>query len=393
MHWKDLKMTDYNIATLATELGATENDIDGGDDWLILTGTYSQACNIVLGYTYNAGIASSARANIFDTPNPTRTLTVTGLIENAMGSDSADGIIGNTSNNILYGDNTRTGAGGSDTLSGDEGLDTLYGGAGGDELSGMEDNDELYGDAGSDTLYGGSGVDFLEGGAGADTLSGGADDGDAISYENSDAGVNIVLRFGTTAIVSGGHATGDSVTGVNYVVGSAHNDKISESLTAGLQLASLFIGMAGSDRLAMGGANDFGIGGTGADTLLGQDGNDSLNGGVGRDFYFGGGGADRFIFASTAESAAGAARDIIEDFTRAQNDRINLREIDARPGGADNAFTFIGTAGFNGNKGQLRVVDSGANLIVQGDVNGDRVADFSILIRDEPSLRATDFIL
>ena len=42
--------------------------------------------------------------------------------------------------------------------------------------------------------------------------------------------------------------------------------------------------------------------------------------------------------------------------------------------------------------GQLNVVASDGNRVVQGDVDGDRVADFSIQATSGAALAATDFV-
>jgi hypothetical protein len=85
--------------------------------------------------------------------------------------------------------------------------------------------------------------------------------------------------------------------------------------------------------------------------------------------------------------------DVILDFHAAQDDIIDLSAIDARKGGGDNAFTFIGTAAFSGAKGQLRYQDPGDDLLVQGDTNGDGVADISLLLARLSPLGAGDFVL
>ena len=78
------------------------------------------------------------------------------------------------------------------------------------------------------------------------------------------------------------------------------------------------------------------------------------------------------------EIVRGANRDQIVDFNRAQRDRIDLSTIDADTDGTagNQKFTFIGTQAFNGVDGELRC----SGRIIQGDVNGDRVADFEIKV-------------
>ncbi len=393
----------YDIATQGSGPGVTLADDGTGSDWLILTGTYAQASNITLKYTVVDGTATSARGITYDFPNPSILLTVNGLIENVRGSDSRDDIIGNSVANILYGDQADSGVGGNDTIDGAEGDDTLYGGAGNDVLSGGEDVDRLYGRLGDDTLYGGSGVDWIYGDAGADSLSGGATVGDLINYYFSDAALIADIDTGFST-VSGGYADNDTVNGFTDVVGTAFGDRITD-VVKGFNGSNLnvFSGEGGADILTMGGGNDQAYGGGQNDTLRGEDGNDSLFGdpnndqlfgGRGRDVLEGGSGADAFVFVKMSDSTTLAAgRDILTDFSRAQSDKIDLRGIDARSGAGNQAFDFIGTARFTGDKGDLRVVKSGANLIVQGDVNGDKRADFAILVEDAGSLRAGDFLL
>jgi Ca2+-binding RTX toxin-like protein len=81
-------------------------------------------------------------------------------IENAIGGDGGDTVIGNTLKNRLLG------------VRGD---DILDGKKGNDRLEGSEGNDWLYGRLGHDLLRGGSGRDRLSGGDGHDRLIGGAD--------------------------------------------------------------------------------------------------------------------------------------------------------------------------------------------------------------------------
>ena len=82
------------------------------------------------------------------------------------------------------------------------------------------------------------------------------------------------------------------------------------------------------------------------------------------------------------------------DFTHAK-DKLDLSTIDAKSGTATNdAFSYIGSAAFSGTAGQLRAEHVGGNTVVQGDVNGDGVADFEIaLIGFTGTISASDFIL
>jgi serralysin len=130
----------------------------------------------------------------------------------------------------------------------------------------------------------------------------------------------------------------------------------------------------------------------GNDTLVGGYGNDVLHGGAGTDRLTGGSGYDTFVFRD-GDSGTGTARDTITDFTRGQ-DRIDLSGMDANlnTAGVDDAFNFIGSQAFTGVAGQLRVQAG----LVQGDTNGDGVADFEIAVKVgtlSVTLAASDFLL
>ena len=87
----------------------------------------------------------------------------------------------------------------------------------------------------------------------------------------------------------------------------------------------------------------------------------------------------------------GGARDVISDFSSAQGDKIDLSTLDASTLASGNqAFTFIGAGYFSFNVPGMVRFDGG---VVQGDVNGDGIADFEIALAGVTSLTAGDFIL
>ncbi|HET7714987.1 MAG TPA: hypothetical protein VFK86_05115, partial [Bauldia sp.] len=117
-----------------------------------------------------------------------------------------------------------------------------------------------------------------------------------------------------------------------------------------------------------------------------------LAGGLGADQLSGAGGADSFLFFSVKDSGKKAsARDTILDFT--PGDIIDLSAIDAKKGGSDNPFKFIGKDAFDGNKGELRFQKAKGDVVVSGDVNGDAKADFSILLDSLNKVAKGDFVL
>ncbi len=139
-------------------------------------------------------------------------------IENAIGGNGADEIIGNdVANNIQggFGNDEIEGAGGADIIFGNQGNDYIDGGDGGDSLigglgrdrilggdgadsiRGGGGNDVLKGQAGDDTIWGGSGNDVIYGGTGSDIMIGGAGADLFIFKENDivDSGVDTIRDF------------------------------------------------------------------------------------------------------------------------------------------------------------------------------------------------------
>ncbi len=175
--------------------------------------------------------------------------------------------------------------------------------------------------------------------------------------------------------------------GANRLAGGGGND-----ILAGAGGKDTLTGGNGNDVIGGGGGKDRLFGNAGADTLSGGGGNDTLAGGTGRDILTGGAGADHFVFTTLKQSAPGAQRDHIADFSKVA-DLIDVSGIDAKAGvGGNQAFHFI-TGAFTGSKGELHAVNKGANSIVAGDVDGDKHPDFSILVEGINNLHAVDFIL
>ncbi len=136
-------------------------------------------------------------------------------------------------------------------------------------------------------------------------------------------------------------------------------------------------------------------GSSAANTLGGGGGNDALRGAGGE------GPADRrqrrrpLRLRRRRRQRGGIGHaDRIADFSHAQADRIDLSQIDANGSAAGNgSFSFIGTAAYTGVAGQLRYAVSGTDAVIAGDVNGDGVSDFNIVLSHIGSLQAADFML
>ena len=151
-------------------------------------------------------------------------------------------------------------------------------------------------------------------------------------------------------------------------------------------------GEAGHDALAGGSGDDTLHGGGGDDILLGGAGNDELTGGGGTDQLIGGSGADRFVFDDVAGTPV-QAPDLVFDFNAVQGDRIDVSGIDAISGTTENdEFIFVGDDAFSGSAGELHFTHYLADGLLEGDVNGDATADFSIVLLGVTSLSGDDIM-
>jgi len=341
-----------------------------------------------------------------------------------------DSIFGDNRNNVLIG----TAA--NELIDGGKGNDTIKGGAGDDTLIGGEGNDTVSGQDGDDTFIIGSGGDsaLLSQAKGGESFFGNAawfhsfrhagyyghnwwdilnphndksDDGrdtydggsgsDTLDFSPSKTGVRLDLSDGTTKYGN------DTIKSIENLIGTAKADEL-----GGNSQANTLYGRGGDDVLSGEGGKDTLYGGAGRDMLFGGDDNDVLDGGAGDDKLVGGRGydnltggegRDRFYFSSIVEIGKGANRDVITDFAAravagSNNDLIDLSEIDANSGKwGDQSFKYIGTNAFSRDVGQVRYLHDGGRTIVEGDVNGDRIADFQLELTGVLELRAADFVL
>ncbi|MBD9375671.1 calcium-binding protein [Rhizobium sp. ARZ01] len=319
-------------------------------------------------------------------------LTLTGTAKiNGSGNSLANVLIGNTADNVLDGKagaDKMQGGKGNDTYIVDnladtvaekanEGIDLVQASvsytlaanienltlAGAAKINGTGNTlaNVLFGNAADNVLDGKAGADKMQGGKGNDTYI--VDNlADAVA-EKANEGIDLVkASVNTTLSVNVENLT---LTGTGNINGT------------GNALANVIKGT------------------TGINTLKGEAGNDMLYGGTGADKLYGGLGADTFVFMSATDSTvASSGRDTIYDFSRAQGDKINLKAIDASTkSGGDQAFTFIGAEKFHKKAGELRFEKKSGDTFIQGDVNGDGKADFSIMLDLSLTMSKSDFIL
>lgn len=367
------------------------------------------------------------------TQSTTVSLATTGPQDTGHGMDQLVGI-----ENLVSagsGDDRLTGNQLANTINAGIGNDTLLGGAGNDRLLGGNGNDLLRGDAGNDTLDGGNGLDtatyatdtagvqvsllatgtgqfvsstqgfdtligiehltsgsghdrltgndldnLLSGGNGNDTLEGGAGNDTLLGGSGLD-----------TAVFSGGTAvtvTLSSVQAQNTGHGMDTLQSI-ENLRSGSGNDSL-TGSSAANTVEAGGGNDTVSGGLGADVLWGEggddrltggDGNDTLIGGIGRDTMIGGAGNDLFLYLHVDDIGLSGER--IADF------QSGLDQIDLTALGLSTVV-----ASFSGTAGELRVsTPLAGQWLLQGDLNGDAVADFQLQILGVSLMGAGDILL
>jgi Ca2+-binding RTX toxin-like protein len=280
-------------------------------------------------------------------------------------SAAAGGLLsaGGTLNVLVDYGNTDSGTGGKAiaaagftsnvTFTGEADADTLSSGAGNDSLNGMGGNDILNGRGGEDTLDGGTGNDKMAGGTGDDTYIVNAT-GDTVT-DLAAEGTDIVKSSVNWTL--GAETENLTLTGGSNISGTGNNN------------ANVITGNSGNNALD---------GKKGDDTINGGNGTDTITGGKGIDTMTGGGANDTFVYLENGDSS-NATPDVITDFHHA-GDKINVSAIDAMAGtGGDQAFSFIGTAAFTA-EGQIRVVQSGADTLVEFNTSGVGGAEMTILL-------------
>ena len=300
------------------------------------------------------------------------------------GTAFADTFVGDIGDeNVILGD-------GNDIFFSGGGDDSLVGGNGNDQLFAGDGNDELVAGAGDDLISAGAGDDVILAGTGADTIDGGAGL-DTLSFSSSDGGVLLNLETD----VHGGLAQGDSITGVEVIIGSNGNDTIFADENA-VEIA----GVVGDDFISGGSGGNTLLGGSGSDTIVGGLGNDIIDGGSGNDLLLLLGTVSEFDFESIANGFIISGSQGTDSVTGVEGVRfsdnvfINLTEL-ANVGNASasnlNGATFPGISftGAGVNIGVIEVGNETANDLGVPETGFTSAADTVYFVADVNNPNAT----
>ncbi len=299
---------------------------------------------------------------------------------------------------------------------------SITGTAAANTLTGSSQRDRIDGGGGNDLLRGGAGADQLIGGAGIDTAS----------YAGSLLAVTVNLATGTA---TGGDAEGDSLSGIENLVGTDQIDTLTGDAGAntldGGASSDILQGGAGADRLIGGFGTDTAsyaasslavtvnlltgvatggdaagdsfsgidslIGSTKGDMLSGNAGGNRLAGGLGNDTLTGGAGADGFVF----DTALGPANiDVITDMT-VGTDLVELSKsiFAALQGGsapgslAATSFRLSTQASASGGLGELIYNATTGSLAYDADGSGAGAAQLFARASAGLALSASSFRL
>ena len=217
---------------------------------------------------------------------------------------------------------------------------TFAGTASNDIIKAYDGDNLVVTGAGNDTIVTGAGDDTIVSGEGKNSISGGLGT-DTITYNSTERAVNVDLEAGTSS-------TGDSIDGVENLVGSKFDDYLT-----------------GDDS---------------ENVLDGADGNDILSGGYGADTLVGGEGTDLASYAASKEEIAVNLKNNYADGGDASGDKfdsiegIEATEHDDVLVGDDGANLFYAKDGddkISSNAGDDTIFAGAGNDFVKGDAGND----------------------
>jgi serralysin len=397
-------------------------------DIIAATNLYGQATTTRAEGGTRYGVGNTTGRSAYDATAADTPLTIT-IVDHGGGGDEINYEIYSADQLINLNPETFSNVGGRTgnlTIARGTIIENVVGGSGNDTLIGNEVGNRMFGRAGINTVFGNGGDDtidvradgsgsFIDGGEGFDTLgiAGTVTLGSLAGIENLGIGGNLILTGSQFAngLSATTRFTGDGTVTVNMDVSGNFISKsfIYVPLPPGgpvvFEVSFIVNGTTGTDIFKLGnfahtvnagdGADQI-KGGNAVDTLNGGNGIDKINGAGGADILTGGAGNDVFKYANVSDSGIGAASDRITDFAIG-GDKLNFGKIDTNLALAgDQGFAFVGNATFATNgTAQIRYTNSGADLLVQADVNGDGVADMEIILQGlaGQTMTAGDFVL
>ncbi|RWE24207.1 MAG: type I secretion C-terminal target domain-containing protein, partial [Mesorhizobium sp.] len=218
-------------------------------------------------------------------------------------------------------------------------------------------NDVIAGSTHTDTISGGAGTDIVDytGSLAAISIHL-ADDGHA-------SGAPVTFNNPAAGTIGGGDATGDTLTGIEGIIGGSGDDYL--------------FGNSGANYLA---------GGAGADTLNGGDGADTLNGGIGNDLLIGGAGQDTMTGGTGADTFKLDhldIKDLITDYNGAEGDKIDLSSLfDVAPGGNVSDYVHY-DAGTNTVSVDANGTTGGANFVDVAQITNAPAAGTITILYDD----------
>jgi len=256
-------------AVLVNLVTGTASGGDGNDSLSSIEGVFGSFYNdIIIGNASDNGLVGWEGNDVLDGGSGNDTLrgeAGNDTLRGGVGNDSAEywsafsAVTVNLATGIATGD-------GTDTLSGIE------------NILGSDYSDTLIGDAGGNFLWGGDGDDLLNGGAGADDLHGGLAN-DQYVVDNIGDSIHELAQEGTDKVSSSvtftlpKHVENLTLTGASTINGNGNG------------AANTITGNSAANRLNAGAGNDVLRGGAGNDELNGGLGSDTLTGGAGKDNF------------------------------------------------------------------------------------------------------------
>lgn len=385
-----LSGSDWNTTILHTSgaIAATVTDGKTGSD---------RSVQVILlqGLGDNTVTLGRTTVQMLSTGNGNDTITYTGAGIGYIATNGGDDRVVTGGQSFV--DMIALGSGNNSARIGGSGAGAVRGGEGSDTITAEAEIDSIATGRGNDLLVTGSfWVGSIDVGRGKDVVElgrGGADyiylgrDADTIIFTPSPEGNGAIVH-------GGGNVSTATDSDLDHADFSRFRVALAVNLDSGrVESSQGYYQLMEFENLTGGSKNDQLTGSWEANLLSGGGGKDTLDGGRDADTLVGGAGADRFRISSIDDSTE-ELPDEIRDFTRKQGDKIDLGGIDADSTAEDHqAFRFIGKKQFSDSAGELRAEISGGKTLILGDVDGDGVADLSILLGSALALKASDFLL